>query len=225
MSHFSCGNYCGLKAFDYARFGLYYLMKSNRRLNFCDVHLQWTDGASINLGDAYYSGSEDSMNDIQNVGRTQKDMDRYADTDRAPESLDLDNGGKAYLIRGKKDDTFDIWLFGPLRFQEASYGSLVVELKGLMPPRTMHRTDPQTGQAQVWTVFPNGRDSYHACTVWGSDYLDVYPRSSQQFLPALSEYRKHVFPARLPSVANGVVWKMEAFLGKVTLTQLYAEHG
>lgn len=167
----------------YIRIGLYFVMRTGQRTNFCDVHLPFLPTEPLDLG--YFSGPTDAMNDITRLARSQEASKRFRVEHKVNSDLTLTNGGVAKLVHSKKRNSMDVWLFGPLLFSDLPYGALVAELKELTLGRSGHKftpVDPATGQerdasdpkGQRYLInFPKNYGlHYHPCHLLGSKYAD-----------------------------------------------------
>jgi hypothetical protein len=130
-----CDNKYGWDA--YIRIGLSFVMGDGRRTNFCDTHLGWIPMEPIDKG--IFSGPKDKANQITRYERSDEAINRYESTQTIQSDLDITAGGVAQIIRDKKRNTTDFWLFGPLLLNGVAYGSLVAELEGFVKPKGHHK--------------------------------------------------------------------------------------
>src|SRR5262249_52325583 len=153
------------------------------RTNFCDIHLGWVPGQAIDMG--VFSGPKDATNDITRHARSAEAAKRFRVEQKVNSDLALTNGGIAKFLHSKKRDSMDVWLFGPLLFDNLPYGSLVAELKNLQLPKVGHKftpIDPKTGKerdqydpkGQRYLVnFPKDYGlHFHPCNLLASKYAD-----------------------------------------------------
>ncbi|MCP5159240.1 MAG: hypothetical protein H6975_07425 [Gammaproteobacteria bacterium] len=231
--------------FAYMRIGLYYFTRHGESINFCDIHLGGVPPELISKS-GVYSGPKDSPNQIKRFERKQSEKDRYIYQNIVHSDLELTTGGVAQpIVINKAKKMMDIWLFGPLLFEGAPYGSLIVELTGLDLPESRHRFSPvdeKTGKPRKTTdpkynrfevIFPKSYGSrYRPCTLWGSSYSDgrypTQPKMSEEplFLMDALEYARllkhHVV---LPKNVTKVMWRIEDFAGELTVCQLMERKG
>jgi hypothetical protein len=158
-------------------------MRDGERTNFCDVHFGWVPGDPIDRG--VYSGPKEAVNEITRYARSHEAIARYRDKGEVRSDLALTAGGIATLVHSHKRKTFDVWMFGPLLFEGAAYGSLVAELTGLELGKHGHKFTPideKTGKEReksdpkyqrFLVKFPKDYSlHYHPCKLWGSTYAD-----------------------------------------------------
>jgi hypothetical protein len=167
----------------YVRVGLYYLLRSGERKNFCDIHIGWYPGSGIDTG--IFSGPTDAMKDVKNLPRTKESIERYRNDHDVRPGLTITNGGIVKFMHSAKRKTIDAWLLGPLQFEGRPYGSLVAELEGLSfgkatikwtttDPKTHKERDLSDPQAHRYLVtFPkNYAGHFHGCKLLASTYAD-----------------------------------------------------
>jgi hypothetical protein len=153
----------------------------------------------------------------------------------------VDRGGDAHIIfNSKRGGTFECWLFGPLHLGGPdpqndgfkAYGSLVVELEdfGLHPWQSARGSWPKGGiksptDDTPWDAPGKGRVGvFRPCTLWGSHYSSD-KRETDAGKLALLTLSDQFFPAHLPRSVERVEWKIEATATKLTLCQIYDQHG
>lgn len=141
----------------YFRIGLYKYSRQYGHENFCDVHLTWPsphrhnqnlesrDGRTLKTipanWKAWYSGPNDSVLQIQRLGRSRREMEEYDFHHDVGRDLDIGEGGQGLVVSvgnwpQTKPKAFvytnkvHVWLFGPLLLDDRPYGSLFFELTG-----------------------------------------------------------------------------------------------
>lgn len=127
----------------------------------------------------------------------------------------VDRGGVAQVIYTDRN-TYDCWLFGPLRLDgSGAYGSLVADLEGFdeylwdnrMDPFDKPRTTPPpTGR---WPHPIKGRVGvFRSCALWGSHDTGRNVTISQMS-SYLTDPKRSMFPAFLPRDVISIEWKVE----------------
>jgi len=223
----------------YLRIGLYYVQKKGGHYNVCDIHLGGVPGELFMQG--IYSGPKDSSRDIRKLDRTADEIFRYDHGNGAGVSslLEIQEGGRAQPVYDDKGKVRDIWLFGPLLFAGAPYGSLVVELVGLEMPThktEWHGIDKKTGkklakgdpQRMRYKIkFPKSYGlKYMPAKIWGSTYSGGrHPKGLKPVVDVLKNERPNVQPAILTSGMTRVEWRVEDFAGELTGCELYDRKG
>jgi hypothetical protein len=235
------------KMFAYMRFGLYWVLKGHEPWhNFCDVHQIFSNGPQI--GDhssddihLYYTGPKESIKGIKTYRRSSLHEKVFVqNNDGLMRELDLENGGDASAIVMKRAKTYDLWLFGPLTFLGATYGTLLVSLEGFHSPvsHTKWRKPPLEPLTDI--RWPVGNSHFHPCKIYGFDYAE-YPLGAErpnkqgwsevdfdnhiQEIGSLTVSKKDLTPVPLPDFAKGAAWKVEANSGSATQDECFNQCG
>jgi hypothetical protein len=236
------------KMFAYMRIGLYWVMKGHEQsYNFCDVHQLFPNEGVSHIyhspfsNKLFYTDPRGSIDGIKTFDRSSLYNNIYVKNDGSPiRELDLENGGEASALWMKKARTYDLWLFGPLVFLGAPYGTLLVVLEGFQPPviLTKWRKPPLGPEYEV--TWPTGNSQFHPCTIYGNAFSD-YPLGAEhpnktgwrfltfnhhlQEIGDLTAVTKDLHPVRLPDFAQSAAWKVEAYSGSATQYECYNQHG
>lgn len=238
--------------FAYTRIGLYYVTRSGKHINICDVHLGGLGPESMQGG--YYTGPTDSVDRIKTMNRDEDDVYDYEHfrIKSYPDNLGLAGGGLVHALRHKTRKTFHLWLYGPILFNTVPYGSLVAELHGLddFPKPTPHKSIPldETGEPintdfheadseynPYQVIFPKSYRShgYKRCTLWANDFSLVRRRSNTKswgsaggdLKKELGSSWKKKWTAILPQRVVRMAWKIEDCASGLTMAQLYNRGG
>jgi hypothetical protein len=236
-----------LKMFAYMRIGIYWVTKAHAPwYNFCDVHQvfsnSWTVGHDASDIHLYYTGPRDPIKSIKPPSLRSKNYKHIYVNNEAylrPE-LDLEKGGDASAIWMKKAKTYDLWLFGPLIFLGATYGTLMVSLEGFHQPVSITKWRKPPLEPETEIKWPVGNSHFHPCHIYGFDY-DEYPLGAErpnkqgwnevdfedhiQEIGDLTVSKKDLTPVRLPDFARGAAWKVEAYSGASTQWEAHNQCG
>jgi hypothetical protein len=152
-------------------------------------------------------------------------------------------GGGAKMIFNFKRGAFECWLFGPLHLSGPdeqqvgirAYGSLIAELDGfdLHPWKQSRRSWPKGGiksptDDTPWDAPGKGRVGvFRPCTLWGTLYVTDKrdSKGTDHSKLAAMMWTDEIFPVHLPKSIDSVEWKIESAVTKLTLCQVYEQHG
>lgn len=238
----------------YTRIGLYYVTRSARHINICDIHLGGLGPES--MGGGFYTGPTDCVDQIETLTRTEQDVHwgDHFETNSYPDNLGLAGGGLVHALSHKTRKTFHIWLYGPLLFNKIPYGSLVAELHGMkFPKRAPYKDIPldETGERiktdfyeadseynPYQIIFPKSYRSpaYKRCILWGNDFsLGRHSHTKHPQLWSNAAYGdlnkqlgaawKKKWTAPLPQRVVRMAWKIENCASGLTMAQLYNRRG
>lgn len=226
-----------LKAFASERIGLYFKMRDGKTVNFCDIHMMWTDGTDT-IHEIYYSGPMKTLLDGSgNSERTEAEKRIYEKHGEVGLENDIEEGGRALFIHSEKRKSFDFWLLGPISFQDKGYGSLIVELEGFFLPNilTKHFKKPKMvsyfsvpQSSFSWTHFPKhyvGKSG--KCNILASNFYEKnkFRYGRDVYTEELSKKRPTAWAVDMPADVKGIVWKIEAASGQQTECSIYKSHG
>jgi hypothetical protein len=220
----------------FERIGLYYVTNAGY-FNFCDIHLIWSHGTNMvtdfdpdHYHQSYFTGPRGAVKDITSFDRRNVYKSVYNKNDNPQMSkLNLESGGFAFVRKDQMNEKiWNAWLFGPLTFEGAPYGSLLVKIEGFKLPVMKPYVDEKR---RFWSkpIFPANNGTYfQPCTLWGSDFseFDFYGKHKHdQRMGKLNTAQDEAKPIRKPDFAKRVVWRIDAFSGAVSECEAYEEHG
>lgn len=232
----------------YTRIGLYYVTRSGKHINFCDVHLGGLGPQSMSGG--FYTGPKNSPGQIETFERTEEEVfwGEWNDNGTSPEHLGLAGGGRAHAFSPKKNgNKLHLWLHGPILFNTVPFFSMVVELDGIeFPKRKPFKTiadEEQSAKSDHYkaeseynrfqVIFPKSYRSrgYKKCSIWGSLFsfniqrhqlwAPLPPGSGREFKEA---WEKKCW-APLPKMAKKLAWKIEDSASGLTMSELHNRSG
>src|SRR3712207_2007081 len=89
------------KEFGYSRIGLYYIDKKGKPLNFCDIHMY--GGETTLLHNVHYGAPSRSAGEAAKE-RTEREIEKWRETDAVSDAHDLAAGGKGlmYHLKGPR---------------------------------------------------------------------------------------------------------------------------
>lgn len=231
----------------YTRIGLYYVTRSGKHINFCDVHLGGLGPQSMSGG--FYTGPKNSPDQIENFERTEEEVfwseASYRGTNT--EHLGLAGGGRVHALSPKNSNKLHLWLHGPILFNTVPFFSLVVELNGIEFPKRKpfkaiadeaqraksdhYKAESEYNSYQV--IFPKSYRSrgYKKCSLWGSLFCFTIHRH-QLWAPPQRDLNREFKEAweqkcwaPLPKMAKKLAWKIEDSASGLTVSELSNRSG
>ena len=161
--------------------GFYLVSRNGEHVPICEIHSYGASATNEAWHNILYTGpGKKSITAIKHK-RTIEDDELFDLKHFAQDHNDIANGGFAEIVHSKKRQSWDIWLFGPLAFQDKSYGSMVFELSGYSG-RTVFSKRTKNGDVKWWAEFGDVPAGFHRCKVFQTnffpqvgDHQDVMP--------------------------------------------------
>jgi hypothetical protein len=207
------------------RLGLYLVSVKGERTPFCDVH---SYGALLDRAwhEVFYTGPGKKAETAIKHRRSAGEIAAYENHHEVALENDIAAGGRALFMHSRKRNSYDVWLFGPLSFLDAAYGSLIVELSGYATRKIFTKIDKNSRQMTYWTEFPKApMGHFNRCKLLQTGFhLQANSREAPD-APDLKENRERAQPAILKKPFVRVEWKVESAIAAQTDCALYEQEG
>jgi hypothetical protein len=205
------------------RLGLYLVASNGERTPICDVH---SYGAILDRDwhEVFYTGPGQKSGGIKQ--RTAGEVAAYEHAHEVALENEISMGGYARFLHSRKRNSYDIWLFGPLRFLDHAYGSLIVELSGYESRKIFTKVDKTTQKLTYWTEFPKAAAGhFHRCKLLQAGLHLPGGRNNNVDLDDLTRARITARPAIVQKPFVRAEWKFEATVAAQTDCALYDQEG
>jgi hypothetical protein len=204
--------------------GFYLVSKDGEHLPICDVR---SYGASNDTGpwhNTLYTGpGQKSVTAIKHK-RTVEDDELFDIKHVAQDHNDIAKGGFATMIHSRKRQSLDIWLFGPLLFQDKSFGSLVFELSHYNGRSVFSKT-LKNRDVQTWAKFGDVAAGFHRCKVLHTNYFPQAGDKNSEDMTALRALRANGLEAVSLHPYVRAEWTVLSRIIGQTDCQVYEQEG
>jgi len=203
--------------------GFYLVSRDGEHTPICEIHSYGASAANEAWHNILYTGpGKKSITAIKHK-RTIEDDELFDLKHFAQDHNDIANGGFAEIMHSKKRQSWDIWLFGPLAFQDKSYGSMVFELSGYSG-RTVFSKRTKDGDVKWWAEFGNVPSGFHRCKVFQTNFFPQVG-DHQDVMPLLRAVRANGLAVASLHPYVRVEWTVLSRNLSQTDCQLYEQEG